>query len=174
MEQVQKAIKEQRAHTDASLGAERAATDSGEHRSEAIAQRVLDDLIEGDRSVADARLLKLRDSADSTLARDRSASPSKEGGSVARERRIADEGKKVEREDMDAHVKDERQRSDLIVETERREQELHRIQLEVRRQDTNCQLSSERHDSDTTAIALHLQNDRRGTRRRNRGRKRVG
>lgn len=154
MEQVQHTIKEQRAHTDASLDAERATTDSGEYRSEAIAQQELDDLIEHDRILADTRLLKRRDSADSLLARLRSASHSSPGGSVAQERRIADQGKKTEREEMDAHVQDERERSDLLVETERRKQELHHAQLEVCRQDTDGHLSSERHDSDTAVIAL--------------------
>ena len=154
MEHVENVIKEQRAHTDASLGAERAATDSGEHRSEVIAQRMLDDLIERDRNLADAHLLKLRDTADSMLASNRSVSPSKEGGAVAQERRIADEGKKSERDDMDAHVQDERQRSDLVVEMERRDHEHRRIELDSRRQDTNDQLSSERHDSDAAVTAL--------------------
>lgn len=154
MELVQNAIKEQRAHTDASLGAERATTDTGKHWSEAMAQQMLDDLIERDRILADARLLKLRNTADSLLARDRSASPSTAGGGVAEERRIADQEKKTAREDMDAQVQGERHRADLIVETERKKQEIQRTQIAVRRQDTDEQLSSERHDSDTAVIAL--------------------
>lgn len=154
MEQVQHAINEQRVHTDASLGAERAATDSNGNRSEMFAQQELDDLIEHDRILADTRLLKLRDRADSLLARDRSASPSTAGGSIAQERRIADAGKKTERDAMDAHVQGERERSDLMVDTERKKQELHRIQLDACRQDTNDQLCSERQDSDTAVIAL--------------------
>jgi signal transduction histidine kinase len=153
MEQVQNAMTEQRAHTDASLGAERAAADSGEHRSEALALRALDDLVERDRILADTRLLRFRDSADRLLARARSASPLNDGG-VAQERRIADQGKKTEREDMDARLQSERQRSDVIVETERSEQETQRAQLEAHRQDTNDQLSSERHDTDATVTAL--------------------
>lgn len=157
MERVTNDIIEHRAHTDASLDAERAESDSGECRSEASAQQVLDDLIERDRIRADARLLKFRDSADSTLARERSASPSKDGpGAVAQERRIADQRRETERADMDARVQGERQRSDLAVETERREHEVHRLQRDARRQDTNHQLSSERHDSDTAVIALNL------------------
>lgn len=154
MELVQNTIKEQRAHTDASLGAERATTDSGEYRLEAIARQELDDLIEHDRILADTRLLRRRDNADSMLARNRSASPSNEGGNVAKERRIADQGKQTEREEMDAHVQDERQRSDLVVDAERRKQELHHTQLAGCRHDTDDQLSSERHDSDTAVIAL--------------------
>lgn len=153
MEQVTKTILEHRAHTDASLDAERAATDSGEYWIEATAQQVLDDLIERDRILADVRLVKFRDRTDSFLAHHRSASPS-QGEGVAQERRIVDHGKKTEREDMDARVRHERQRSDLAVEMERKEQGLHHTQLEVRRQDTNDQLSSERHDSDTAVIAL--------------------
>lgn len=154
MEQVQNAINEQRVHMDASLDAERATTDSGEYRSELIAQQELDDLIEHDRILADARLFKLRDIADRTLARYRFLLPSKEGGIVAQERRIADQGKKDEREEMDEHVQGERARADLLVETERSKQGLHRTQLDACRQDTNDQLSSERHDSDTAVVAL--------------------
>lgn len=154
MEQVQNTIKEQRAHTDASLDAERATTDSGEYRSETLARQELDDLIEHDRILADTRLLNRRDSADNMLARNRSASPSMADGRVSQERRIADQGKKAEREEMDAHVQGERQRSDLLVDAERRKQELHHSQLEGRRHDTDDHLSSERHDSDTVVIAL--------------------
>lgn len=154
MEQVKNTINEQRAHTDASLDAERAATDSDEHQLEMIARRELDDIIEHDRILADTRLLKRRDSADNALARNRSVSPSNWSGSVAKERRIADEGKKTEREEMDAHVQDERQRSDLVVDAERRKQELHQTILEGRRHDTDDHLSSERHDSDEVVIAL--------------------
>jgi signal transduction histidine kinase len=154
MEQVKRIILEHRAHTDASLYAERAATDSGEYWAAATAQQVLDDLIERDRILADARLVKFRDSTDSLLAHHRSASPSRNGDGVTQERRIVDRGKKTEREDMDARLRHERQRSDLALETERKDQELHHSRLEVRRQDTNDQLSSERHDSDTAIIAL--------------------
>jgi hypothetical protein len=55
---------------------------------------------------------------------------------------------------MDAHVQVERERSDLLVDTERRKQELHHTQLEVCRQDTDDHLLSERQDSDTTVISL--------------------
>ncbi|HTE43379.1 MAG TPA: HAMP domain-containing sensor histidine kinase [Steroidobacteraceae bacterium] len=154
MEQVQHTINEQREHTDASLDAERAKSGSREHLSEVRAQQELDDLLERDRILADARLLRLRNSADGLLARDRSASPSKAGGSVENERRIADEGKKIEREDIDAHVQEERQRSDLLVESERKRQELLRTQLNACRQDTDDRLSSERDDSDTVVVAL--------------------
>lgn len=154
MEKVQNAINEQRAHTDASLDAERAVADSDEHRSEVVARQELDDIIEQDRILADSRLLKRRDSADNILARNRSASPSTSRGRVANERRIADQERKLEREEMDAHVHDERQRSDLVVDAERRKQELHHTQLQGRRHDTDDRLSSERHDSDAAVIAL--------------------
>jgi signal transduction histidine kinase len=154
MEKVLRTIERQRAHTDASLDAERTAADSVEYLSEMTAQQEHDDLIEHDRIQADARLLKSRNNADKLLARDRSASPSKAGDSVAQERRIADQGKKVERAEMDAHMHDERERSDLQVEAERDKQELHQAKLVAYRQDTNDRLSTERHDSDTTAIDL--------------------
>lgn len=154
MEQVIDAINEQRAHTDASLDAERTAMDSSENQSDKTMQQELDDLIEHDRILADRRLLKLRDNADHLLARDRSATPSMVGGTLAQERRIADQGKKTERENMDAHVQDERQRADSLIDDERRKQELQRAQLDACRQDTNDQLSSERHDSDTAVIDL--------------------
>lgn len=154
MEQVQNTIREQRAHTDASLDAERATTDSGEYRSETLARQEWDDLIEHDRILADTRLLNRRDNADSMLARNRSASPSMADGRVSQERRIADQGKKTEREEMDAHVQGERQRSDLLVNAERRKQALHHMQIEGRRHDTDDHLSSERHDSDTVVVAL--------------------
>lgn len=73
---------------------------------------------------------------------------------MAQERRIADQGKKTQREGIDAHVQNERRRSNLFVKTERRKQELQHTQLDGRRQDTDDQLSSERHDSDTAVIAL--------------------
>jgi signal transduction histidine kinase len=154
MEPVIPTIKEQRAHTDASLDAERATTDSGEYRSEAIAQQALDDLIERDRILADTRLLKRRDNVDHLLARFRSASPSNSDSSVAQERRIADQGKITERQEMDAHVQGERARSDLLVDAERRKQELLHTRLEVCRQDTDDHLSSERQDSDAAVITL--------------------
>jgi signal transduction histidine kinase len=153
MEQVQLTIKEQRAHTDASLDAERATTDSGEYRLETVAQQELDDLIERDRILADTRLLKRRDNSDLLLARFRSVHLDVSGG-VAQERRIADQGKITERQEMDAHVQGERERSDLLVETERRKQEVLHTQLEVCRLDTDDRLSSERQDSDTVVITL--------------------
>ena len=61
METIRRTIAETRAQTDASLGAERADTDSA--RLVATADvRARDDLIEHDRLVADARLKTSRDS----------------------------------------------------------------------------------------------------------------
>jgi hypothetical protein len=68
MERVRGKIAENRAHTDASLVAERASTDAANHRTSTKAQ---DDLLERDRVVEDERLLKFRENADSTLARER-------------------------------------------------------------------------------------------------------
>jgi len=152
MERVLLTIERKRAHTDASLDAERAAADSVEYLSEMTAQQEQDDALELDRIQADARLLIRRNNADNSLARDRFASPSKEGDGLAQERRIADRGKKTERAEMDAHMQGERERSDLQVEAERDKQELHHAQLVEFRQHTNDQLFSERYDSDTTVI----------------------
>jgi signal transduction histidine kinase len=154
MDQVQYTIEQQRSRTDASLDAERATTDSGEYRAEAFSLQELDDLLERDRIIADAQLLRLRNSADRQLARDRFESPAKLGGEVAQERRIADQGKRIEREAIDARVDDERARADLLVDAERKKQELHRTNLEERRQDTDDQLSSERHKSDSAVAAF--------------------
>src|ERR1035438_3162638 len=64
MESVRKDIAETRAQTDASLGAERADTDSVRLLAAARARRALDDLIERDRLAADERLKTLREGAD--------------------------------------------------------------------------------------------------------------
>ena len=153
MGQSRSEIADGRAHTDASLDAERATSDADSPVSAADARRLLDDHIERDRILADLKLLKFRNGADRTLSRERSESPSP-NSSVSDERDSADQRKKVEREVTDALLLRERQRSDLAVETQRNEHDAVRIGLDVRRQDTDDQLSTERRSADTTATAL--------------------
>jgi signal transduction histidine kinase len=142
-----------RAHTDARLGVERATSDAEGLVSATGARRLLDDLIERDRILADLRLLKFRDSADRIISRERSDSLSPDFAASS-ERASADQCKKVEREVTDAILRRERQRSDAAVEVERSEQDALSIEREARRQETDDQLSTERHGADATATAL--------------------
>jgi signal transduction histidine kinase len=72
MEFVRRHIAETRAHTDASLGAERADTDSDRRLVIAREVRLLDDLIERDRLVADERLrTSRRQDTDNQLSQER-------------------------------------------------------------------------------------------------------
>lgn len=142
-----------RAHTDASLGAERATSDAESLVSAAGARRLLDDLIERDRILADLRLFKFRDGADRTLSRERSDSPLP-SSTASSERASADQSKKVERAVTDTILQRERERSDTAVEKERSEHDALSVELEARRQDTDDQLSTERRDADATATAL--------------------
>lgn len=153
MGQSKSEVADGRAHTDASLSAERAASDTDNQVCAVDARRILDDLIERDRTIADQALLKYRAGADRTLSRERSDSPSP-NSSVFNERAAADQRKKVEREVTDAMLQQERQRSDTAVETERSEHAALRIGLEAQRQVTDDQLSTERYGADTTADAL--------------------
>ena len=146
-------IAEGRAHTDASLGAERATSDADSPVSAWDTRRLLDDRIERDRILADLRLVKFRDGADRTLSRERSDAPSPTS-SVASERDSADQSKRIEREMTDALLQRERERSDIAVETERSEHDTLRIMLDARRQDTDDQLSIERRGADVTASVL--------------------
>ena len=75
---------------------------------------MLDDLTERDRILADAKLLRFRNTADSTLSRKRSDSPFP-NESVASERDSADQRTLVEREMSDSLLERERQRSDVAV-----------------------------------------------------------
>lgn len=147
MQRAKKIITETRAHTDASLGVERADTDSARRIRAVAAQREQDVLLEHDRSVADERLWKCRSRADSLLARERFASPEL-NQAVATERLVADEDKRMEREATDARLDGERQRSIAVVEDERREHEVESADLELRRQDTDAQLIMEREGAD--------------------------
>jgi signal transduction histidine kinase len=153
MDPARENIADLRERTDASLGAERATTDVATDRTTAMVQRALDDLIERDRMLADERLLKFRESADTLLARERSASPERPS-SVALERHMADEGRKAEREGTDALLERERERADVGVETERRDLEGDRARLEARRQDTDQDLSTERKGTDVGVNAV--------------------
>ena len=67
MDQIRKEVAENRAHTDASLGAERASTDAASERTPTTTQHATDDLIEGARVTADKQRLKFRERADSAL-----------------------------------------------------------------------------------------------------------
>ncbi|MEJ1963694.1 MAG: ATP-binding protein [Gammaproteobacteria bacterium] len=146
-------IADGRAHTDASLEAERVTSDAELAVSAPEARRQLDDLIERDRTIADARLLKFRERVDRTLLRERSDSPPP-NSSVADERDSADQRKLVEREITDALLQRERQRSDIAVESDRSDQDEQRLGLEARRQETNDQLSFERKGADSIASSL--------------------
>jgi signal transduction histidine kinase len=165
MRRVQENFADTRAHTDASLGAERASTDAASDRTLADARRMLDDLIEHDRNLADERLLKLRDVADSLLTHKRSEAPARDS-SVAVERQVADDGIRAEREATDAFLGQERLRADASVETERRDHEADRVGLEERRRDTDQQLSTERTGADVAFTALHRTTDDLGHARR--------
>ena len=153
MEQLKVEIADGRADTDASLEAERVTSDAERAVSAPDARRQLDDLIERDRMLADARLLKFREKADRALERERSESPAPDT-SVSDERETADHRKEVEREVTDSLLQRERNRSDTAVETDRSDQDTQREGLEARRQETDDQLSSERRDADTIASSL--------------------
>ena len=153
MDRIRKEMSDQRATTDASLDAERATSDLAGGRSTARAQRILDDLVERDRSLADERLLKFRERADSLVAQERSESPVRDSA-VAKERHVADHERKAERQVTDALLERERQRSDAVVVSDRQELERGRAQLAARRQDTDDNLTTERSGADIAVSAL--------------------
>jgi len=153
MESVRKDIAETRAQTDASLGAERADTDSVRLLAAARARRALDDLIERDRLAADERLKTLREGADRVRVNERTGSPAV-AGSLALERQAVDASKKAERDLVDAQFKRERLRADAVVERERQDREADRERQESRRQETDDQLSLERNRADAAVSAL--------------------
>jgi signal transduction histidine kinase len=152
MGQSTKETADRRAHTDASLGAERATSDADSLMSAAAARSLLDDLIERDRMLADIRLLKFRDRIDRTLSRQRSDSLSP-GPSIFSERIAADHRSQTEREMGDELLQRERDRSDVAVATERTQQQTRRGTLDTRRLDTDDQLSTERRGADSTLVA---------------------
>lgn len=153
MEHLLNSMAENRAHTDASLGAERAGADAASVRSAARTQRILDDLIERDRIRADDRLFKFRQEADGMLARERLASP-RGDESLVIERQTADADKRRERHITDALLDGERHRADAATKTERRELGTDQASMALQRQDTNDQLSTERTQSDGAATDL--------------------
>jgi signal transduction histidine kinase len=142
-----------RANTDASLGAERASTDAGAERAGTGSQRSLDDVIERDRILADERLWKFRERADSLLVRERAGSPLP-SNSVRSERERADQGKRAERLATDALLVHERQRADAVAATDRQVHEAAEIVLEACRRDTDVQLSTERSGTDVAMMML--------------------
>jgi signal transduction histidine kinase len=146
-------IADGRALTDARLDAERVASDADSPVSTAAARGALDDLIERDRRLADARLVRFRVGIDRTLLREHSDAPSA-NSSVAHERDSAKHRKQIERGVTDTLLQEERQRSDIAIEADRSEHDAVRDGLEGRRQDTDDQLSIERRGADTTASAL--------------------
>ncbi len=153
MKEVLRLIAERRAHTDASLDAERAGTDVVAARRQASAQRVLDDLIERDRLLADDRLCKFRERSDGELAHQREADVH-ESPMVALERQGADEKKRLERAVTDALLHRERQQADAAVEAERREHASDQLEHDEHRLDTDDQLSTERGGEDSTVTVL--------------------
>jgi signal transduction histidine kinase len=152
-ELVRETATENRAHTDASLGAERASTDADTDRMGPTAQHVLDDRLDRDRVIGDERRTSFREGADRRLAQARSKSPARDS-EVGRERSAADNSKQAEREVTDALLDQERHGADALVETERREHDAHQVRHEARRHDTDEQLSMERGVADATATAL--------------------
>jgi signal transduction histidine kinase len=152
-DEVDDRLSEDRAHTDASLGAERAGTDAATGRAAIVMRHALDDRLDRDRIVADEGLLQFREDADRTLADARSGSPAP-NSSVAIERDAADDGKNAEREITDALLDKERQRADTAVESRRREHDAEDALHEARRHETDEHLSAERVGADVTATAL--------------------
>ena len=158
MSDIRETTAEVRALTDASLVAERASTDAATERTSARLQRALDDQIERDRIIADARLLKFRDRADGILSQNRSMS-SGTASSLRVERLVADDGKMHERAVVDGLLEHERQRADAAVDTERREREAHDAGHHARRRATDEQLFTERTDADDVVIGLDAATD---------------
>jgi signal transduction histidine kinase len=153
MEEILQRLADDRSDTDAKLSAERAGSGADDVVEADGTRRMFDDLIERDRILADARLLKFRKTADSTLSRERSALPTP-SRSVANERDSADQRQLVEREMSDKLLERERQRSDVAVDKERSEHDELRVSLEVLRHATDDRLSSERHGADMATAAL--------------------
>ena len=142
--------REARAHTDASLGAERAVTDAELQQRSQRSQRVLDDLIERDRMIADARLLRFRDRADRILSEDRS--PPSSTGRTVRMERLVDQETRMERAVVDELLEDERQRADQAAVDERRERDAHQARQGESREATDEQLRNERTEADAAGV----------------------
>jgi signal transduction histidine kinase len=159
MEPVKRLITETRAHTDASLGAERADTDSARMLKVVKAQRREDDVLEQDRAAADQRLWKCRSRADNLLARERFAS-SELGNAFATERFVSDENNRREREATDACLERRLQRSETVVDSETREPHGDGAGLDVRRHDTDTQLITERRGMDVALADAQSEQER--------------
>ncbi|MEO5768311.1 MAG: HAMP domain-containing sensor histidine kinase, partial [Polyangia bacterium] len=153
MEEIRKALDGERVSTDLSLRAERARANTVDMLTTQRERRLVDDLLERDRILADGRLWKFRDDADSLLANDRSASPAASTLLIL-ERRVADEGTKAQRVENDAALERERQRADSATESARRMAPDVRAQLELRRHDTDDHLLAEREGADVAVNAL--------------------
>jgi len=147
MERVRKNIVDSRVHTDASMGAERAAS----AETVAKAQRVLDRLIKRDRVSADHRILQLRERADALLVGERAESPA---SAQRGEDGVDDARRKAEREGTDALHGQERQRTDAAVGRQHRDQEADHARSARRQQQTDEQLSTERGRADVALDAL--------------------
>jgi signal transduction histidine kinase len=146
MERVRENIVADRTHTNESLSAERAGVDSTSDVISPVAQRALDDILERGRMLADRKLWKFRDGADTTLADNRRASNG--DSSVAIERQMADDGTKAERKATDAIVAGERHGVDAATAAKRQAHDSDRNGMKERRQNTDDQLSMERYDTD--------------------------
>lgn len=146
-------IEERRASTDACLEAERATSATDDHVHATSARRMLDDLIERDRIIADIKLSKFRDGADRTVSRLRSDASVVSPG-ICDERDSADHQIKVERDMADATLLRERKRSDAALDVERQEHDALHVDIETMRQATDDRLSSERQGADSTSDAL--------------------
>jgi len=153
VESVEDGVGSVRAHTDASLGAERATTDEAADRAAVRSQGVLDDLIERDRISADQRLLKYRTTADAALAVERSAAPARDQ-LIATEREVADDDKKAERIITDSILDSERRRADAATTTKRRELQRDQGRLTHYRHEADHQLSTERSEADESTATL--------------------
>ena len=161
MEPSQSAIADDRALTDARLAEERAVSDAASAAAIPATQQVLDDLIERDRKLADAKLFKFQVGVDRTLSRQRSDSPAA-SSSVAHERDMEEQRKKIERGVTDRLLQQERQRSDVAVEAILSDYGALPHTLYARRQNTDDQLSIERRGADTTVSALDETRDNLG------------
>jgi signal transduction histidine kinase len=158
--------------TSRQMGGHRAGTDhslteepsvSGSSPGNLWERRILDDLIERDRLIADRRLWKFRQTEDGQLARERSTFV--RGASIA-ERAEADQHTRKEREDMDALLERERGRADADMATERRSHDRDRLGMTALSDITSAALKDSvaslarardehGHDQDVLAMVTH-------------------
>lgn len=164
-------VAEARSDTDESLTAERADGDASSVRAAIIAQRVLDDLLERDRLLADERLFQHRMRADNLLALERLASPTRDR-LVARERLASDDEKRADRELSDRVLDRERDRADRRSDADRHSADTTGAEQLARRCETDRKLGVERTRADGAEVpfresstALADITDERGSRR---------